>query len=208
MRLSITTATVVRAGATRLGPVDLEMELGGITAVMGHNGAGKSLFLRLIHGLIAPQQGQVMWDGQSPAVTKQTRGYVFQAPKVMRRSVAANVGFPLEAAGMAKPERVAMVGEVLVRLGLSEFAARPAATLSGGEGQRMALARALVANPAIILLDEPTASTDPEATALIEQGIKDFVSQGGKAIMVTHDEAQAARLASRTLWLEQGQLKS
>jgi len=190
------------------------MELGGVTAVMGHNGAGKSMFLRLIHGLIAPDAASqshdplsaVTWDDLPAAQTRATRGFVFQKLRLMRRSVAANVAFPLLAKGM-EPEAIKdEVAQALAGLNLTDFAARPAATLSGGEMARMSMARALVARPKVLLMDEPTASTDPEATQLIEQAMRDFVGGGGKAILVTHDEAQAARLALRTLRFEKGQL--
>ena len=204
--LSMRSVSVVRDGQARLGPVSAQIDPMRLTVVLGHNGAGKSLFLRTAHGLLAPDAGEISWHGVSPAASRATRGFVFQTTPVMRRSVAQNVEFPLVARRIPPSERHARVTEVLAMTDLAQWADNPAATLSGGEKQRMALARALVSRPEVILLDEPAASLDPAATLAMEKVIRNARDQGTGIIMSTHDLAQAARLADEVLLFDQGHL--
>ncbi|MEL7259490.1 MAG: ATP-binding cassette domain-containing protein, partial [Pseudomonadota bacterium] len=184
--------------------VTLRLEGDGITVVMGPNGAGKSVFLRLLHGLISPSAGRILWRGEplTPEVTCQ-HSLVFQKPVLLRRSVAANIDFILRARGLPKED---LRWDALRRVGLLDKVDHPARRLSGGEQQRLALARALVTSPELLMLDEPTANLDPGATQMIERIVKDTAEQGTKVVFVTHDVGQARRLASDVVFLQKGQL--
>lgn len=196
-------------GRTLLGPIDLTLERGGCTMIMGPNGAGKSLLLRLCHGLIAPTAGRIQCGGHGspiqPAVRRR-QALVFQSPLMLRRSVLANVRYPLHLQGLGgEPARIRAV-EALERVGLAALAQRPARVLSGGEQQRLALARAWVLAPEILLLDEPTSALDPQATQAIEATIREFESVGTKILMTTHNPGQAQRLADECLFMADGRL--
>jgi len=197
---------IARDGIDRLGPVSLSLDPGRRTLILGHNGAGKSLLLRAAHGLLEPDTGSVAWAGQTPSASRASRGFVFQSTPVMRRSVAQNIDFPLVARGVPARERRSRVGAIMELAQLADWADNPAATLSGGEKQRLALARALVTNPSTILLDEPAASLDPAATQLLEQLILRAHADGTGIIMSTHDLGQAARLAQDVVLLDQGKV--
>ena len=195
---------VYQAGDKRLiDGIDLEISAGSVTVMMGPNGAGKSLLLRLLHGLLEPSAGVVLWGGQplTEGVRKR-QAMVFQRPVLMRRSVAANVQFVLKLRGAAKAERCQ---ELLQHVGLTTHAEQPARLLSGGEQQRLALARALAMEPEVLLLDEPTASLDPASVAAIEAIVLAAHERGTKIIFVTHDLGQARRLADEVVFLHDGQ---
>lgn len=176
----------------------------GISMVMGPNGAGKSLFLRLIHGLLPPSAGEIRWGGAplSPAIARR-QALVFQKPVLLRRSVAANLDFALN---LRKANDPARREDLLAAVGLVALARQPARLLSGGEQQRLALARALATEPDVLLLDEPTANLDPASTALIERLVLSAVDQGCKVIFVTHDQGQARRLADDVVFIHQGRV--
>ncbi|PCH96362.1 MAG: ABC transporter ATP-binding protein [Rhodobacteraceae bacterium] len=187
-----------------LKDISFEQDSIGITAILGPNGAGKSLLLSLIHGLIAPSAGTLSWSGQPAKTSKQDRSYVFQTPVVMRRSVLDNLIYPLKISKTPKPEIQRRATEMLRTARLDNLATHPAASLSGGEAQRMALARALITQPKTLLLDEPCSNLDPASTKMIESMIADFTRQGGSVFMTTHDLAQAKRLADTVLFLDNG----
>lgn len=170
----------------------------GISVILGPNGAGKSVLLRLMHGILSPSQGVVTF---TPANARQAM--VFQKPVLLRRSVAANIAFALQASGQP-PEAL---DPLLQRARLSDQARQPARTLSGGEQQRLALFRALATAPDVLFMDEPTASLDPSATLDIEQDIQSAAEAGTKVIMVTHNIAQARRLAGDLSILIDGQIE-
>lgn len=199
-------ATVVIAAKRLLGPVSLTLGAKGITAVLGANGAGKSLFLHLCHGLLLPATGSVMWNGAPAATTRGHRGFVFQHTPVMRRSVAANVEFPLLALGLDRATRQAKVAHILAAAQLDDRADQPAASLSGGERQRMAMARAIVANPKVLILDEPSASLDPDATDGLEAFIRSIAATGTRILFATHDLAQSERLADDIVYFDRGEM--
>lgn len=186
--------------------VSLRLSERGISIILGHNGAGKSLLLRLIHGLISPTQGTVYWDNCAIEKVRHTQAMLFQSPVLLRRSTFANVIYPLQKRRMNKKLATQKATAALERVGLSHLHQQPARTLSGGEQQRIALARALCLEPKLLLLDEPSASLDPSATAIIEQLIGDIANQGCKIIMTTHDLGQARRLASDISFLHAGRL--
>lgn len=193
-------------GAWRVRGLSLTVPAHGITTVMGANGAGKSLFLRLAMGLLVPDEGRVSWSGQPAHTSRKTRGFVFQQTPILRRSVFANVAYPLAIAGQGRAQTRARVEHWLDKARLSHKALDPAARLSGGEAQRMALARALVSDPKVLLLDEPSASLDPGSTSALEALIKEVCQEGVKIVMSTHDIGQAKRLSDDVVFLEQGQL--
>ena len=188
-----------------LGPVDLRLECSGITAVLGANGAGKSLFLGLAQGMLIPSTGSVTWDGQNAHATRNNRSIVFQSPTVLRRSVFDNVAFALNATGRSQ-DADSRVEHWLERVELADRIKTPAAALSGGEGQRMALARALVTNPQVVLMDEPSSNLDPKSTAQLERIAVDIAASGVPILIATHDIAQAKRLAQTVVFFDQGQI--
>jgi tungstate transport system ATP-binding protein len=196
---------VAAGGRPVIEGLSLRLEPGGITALMGPNGAGKSLTLRLAAGLLAPAGGVVRWGGE----TVPPRGavaLVFQRPVLLRRSAAANIVHALALAGVPRRARPARCAELLALGGLAPLADRPARALSGGEAQRLALVRALAAAPRLLLLDEPTASLDPAATAAIEALVRRIAEGGTTVLIVTHDTGQARRLADRALFLHRGRV--
>jgi tungstate transport system ATP-binding protein len=186
--------------------ISFTQENKGISAILGPNGAGKSLLLSMIHGLLKPDTGAITWDGVAADKTKLDRGYVFQAPIVLRRSVRDNIAYPLKALRKNNTLRHRDIENMLALAQLTELADQPAASLSGGEAQRMALARALITRPGTLLLDEPCSNLDPASTKLIESMIHSFVADGGSVFISTHDLAQAKRLANVVLFIESGRL--
>lgn len=182
--------------------LELEIVHHGVTVVMGPNGAGKSLLVRLLHGLIKPQSGSISWNGHNCGHTTRLRqAMVFQKPVLLRRSVAANVDFVLALKGRSGQVRR---DELLMQANLLDKASQPARALSGGEQQRLALARALASDPDVLFLDEPTASLDPSSTLAIETAISAASERGVKIILVTHDAGQARRLANDVVFIHRG----
>jgi tungstate transport system ATP-binding protein len=185
--------------------ISVTLEAPGVTVLMGPNGAGKSLLLRLIHGLLKPNGGRVLWNGKKPnKAVRAKQAMVFQRPVLLRRSVQANIEFVLRKRKL--PVDQDYCAELLQRVGLQGMQDRPARLLSGGEQQRLALARALVTRPRVLFLDEPSASLDPTSTLTIESIIKELAQDGIKIIYVTHDVAQARRLADEVVFIHRGKL--
>ena len=188
----------VLAGETELlAEVTLQLAAGSPTVLVGPNGSGKTTLLRLMMGLIEPSAGSVR-------VATPLRAFVFQKPVMLRRSVAGNVAFALSAAG--RPAEPAAISELLDQVGLGAIAGRPARKLSGGEQQRLALARALAREPRILFLDEPTASLDPAQTKAVEDIIAGVAARGVKVVMATHDLGEARRLAGEIVLLVKGRI--
>ena len=183
--------------------ISLALTAGPPTVLSGPNGAGKSTFLRAAMGLLAPTRGAVTWGGSNKAPSEQL-AIVFQRPVMLRRSCAGNVRYALVAAGVPLIERQSRTDGLLHLVGLEGLADRPARRLSGGEQQRLALARALARRPAVLFLDEPTASLDPAATKAIEDIVRTVSRQGVKVVMATHDLGEARRLAGEVVLLHQG----
>jgi tungstate transport system ATP-binding protein len=176
----------------------LEIEAGPSTIILGANGAGKSVLMRLMHGLLTPSSGSIVWRSAG------RHAMVFQRPVMLRRSALANVVYALKLAGVKDAEKHAM--EALEEVGLAHVALRPARVLSGGEQQRLALARAWALHPEVLFLDEPTASLDPSATREIETIIRAFDAAGTKIVMATHNLGQARRLGDEVIYLHQGRV--
>lgn len=196
------------AGGRRLiDRVDLRLEEHGISVIMGPNGAGKSLLLRLMHGLISPSLGSILWNSMPmSAEIRRRQAMVFQKPVLLRRSAAANITHALGLRGVGRGDRRSRALEALQLAGLERHAFTPARVLSGGEQQRLCLARALSLDPDVLLLDEPTASLDPASTLAIERLLIDAQHRGIKVIVVTHDVGQARRLAEDVIFLHHGRL--
>ncbi len=187
--------------------IDARIGEPGMTVIMGPNGAGKSVLLRLLHGLIAPTGGEILWAGQRPNRAIASRqAMVFQKPVLLRRSAAGNIWHALRLRRVGRHERAARVDEVLRLAGLETRADTPARTLSGGEQQRLCLARALSLEPEVLFLDEPTASLDPASTLLIERLLIEAQRRGIKIVLVTHDVGQAHRLAHDVVFLHHGRV--
>jgi tungstate transport system ATP-binding protein len=190
-------------GKTLLDEVSFTLPKGGVTAIIGPNGAGKSLVLRLCHGLIAPAGGSVRWHGRTESGGAR-HAMVFQRPVMLRRSARANIVHALAATGTAGVADRASVA--LAKFGLDALAERPARLLSGGEQQRLAIARAWALGPELLFLDEPASQLDPGATRQIEAIIAGLSAEGMTILMTTHDLGQARRLAGRILFLHRGRL--
>jgi tungstate transport system ATP-binding protein len=194
-------------GRRLIDRIDLKVQNRGITVILGPNGAGKSLLLRLMHGLIEPTEGAILW-GNAPMDDKIRRrqAMVFQKPVLLRRTAAANVAYALGLRGLPRSKRATRALQALELAGLQHHAFTPARVLSGGEQQRLCLARALSLDPEVLLLDEPTASLDPASTLAIERLLIDAKHRGIKVIVVTHDVGQARRLAQAIIFLHHGRL--
>jgi tungstate transport system ATP-binding protein len=186
--------------------VSLQIAAGAPTVLVGPNGAGKSTLLRLAMGLIEPTRGRITWGGRAESDGRR-RAMVFQRPVMLRRSAAGNIGYALRAAGIPRAERPRGLADILARVGLVHLADRPARRLSGGEQQRLALARALAHDPEVLLLDEPTASLDPAATKAVEDILRDIAQSGVKIVMATHDLGQARRVAGEIVFLLRGEVR-
>ncbi|WP_407943405.1 ATP-binding cassette domain-containing protein [Marimonas lutisalis] len=194
---------VLRFGNTIvLDGLNLDLGATGCTMIMGFNGSGKTLFLKLLHGLMQPTAGCVSWGGLQPAEVTARQALVFQKPVLLRRSVAANLDFVLRSRGKDR----ARTGALLDHVGLARKADQPARLLSGGEAQRLALARALATDPEVLLLDEPTASLDPASVLAIEQIVSEARARGTRIIFVTHDMGQARRMADDIVFLHNGRV--
>ncbi|MGF1474417.1 MAG: ATP-binding cassette domain-containing protein [Geminicoccaceae bacterium] len=191
-----------RARQKLIDNLDLEIRTGPPTFILGPNGAGKSLTLRLAHGLLEPTAGRVTWrDHPQPA-----QAMVFQRPVMLRRSAIANIRFALAVHHVPRDRWNERCEMVLDRTGLNDLAHRPARRLSVGEQQRLALARVWALEPAVLFLDEPTASLDPAATRRVEAIVQAIAEGGTKIIMTSHDLGQAKRLAGEILFLHKGRL--
>jgi tungstate transport system ATP-binding protein len=192
-------------GVTILDRVSLAFAAGAPAVLIGPNGAGKTTLLRLLMGLVAPVRGRVTWGGREDAESTH-RAIMFQRPAMLRRSAAGNIRYALAAAGVPRAKRASRVDELAAIVGLAKLGGRPARKLSGGEQQRLALARALAKDPQILLLDEPTASLDPAAAKAIEDVVRAVAARGIKVVMSTHDLAEAKRLAGEIVLMHRGRV--
>jgi len=198
---------VFESGGRRIiDGISLALEGGPRTVIVGPNGAGKSVLLRLCHGLLAPTSGTVAWSAAEPPGAPRRQAMVFQRPVLLRRSARANVAYALKVAGVDARERRKRAGEALEKVGLGALGDQAARVLSGGEQQRVTLARALALNPEVLFLDEPTANLDPRAAQEIENVIAAMHGEGTKIVMVTHSLGQARRMGDEVLFLHQGRL--
>ena len=198
--LSLHGATVRFGAVVALAGVDLEVRRGDAIAVVGANGSGKTTLLRLLHGVV-PHAGR-------RCVGSARQAMVFQRPFLLRLSVRRNLRIALWLADRRVPahERAVRADEALARVGLTALAARPARALSGGEQQRLALARSWSVRPEILFLDEPTANLDPSAKKEVEALLAGFIADGMTVVMSTHNLGQAKRLANRIVYMDAGRI--
>ena len=195
-----------RNGHDLLDSITLRLTAHSRTLILGPNGAGKSLLLRICHGLIRPTAGHIDWNGLPLAQARREQAMVFQRPILLRRSAAANIRYALSVSKVPRQRQTELIEQGLALVGLSALAKRPARVLSGGEQQRLALARAWAQRPQVLFLDEPSASLDPAAVRSIEQALAVIQTTGTKIIMTTHDLGQAKRLADDVIFLHRGYL--
>jgi tungstate transport system ATP-binding protein len=198
-------ATVRAGGVTILDRISLSISPGPPTLLIGPNGSGKSTLIRLGMGLVEATDGKVGWGGREDARGNRL-AMVFQRPVMLRRSAAANVAYALASSDVPERERGPRVAELLRTVGLETLANRPARRLSGGEQQRLALARALARDPEVLFLDEPTASLDPASTKAVEDIVRSAAAAGIKIVMASHDLGQARRLAGDVVFLVRGRV--
>ncbi|MBL8515010.1 MAG: ATP-binding cassette domain-containing protein [Betaproteobacteria bacterium] len=202
-------------GFEALAGVSLTVARGEMVAVTGRSGAGKSTLLKLIAGIERPTQGDVLVNGQNVgqlreaglAALRRNLGLVFQDHRILfSRSVGENVALPLEIAGMPRTESAKRVRAALDKVGLLDRERAMPVMLSGGEQQRLCIARAIVHRPAIVIADEPTAGLDAEYAAAIGELFRSFNQVGVTLIISTHNAADVAALGCRVVTLERGQV--
>jgi tungstate transport system ATP-binding protein len=196
---------ILAGEVTILDRISINILPGAPTVLIGPNGSGKTTFLRAAMGLIPVSRGRITWGGRE-ASPPTRRAIVFQRPVMLRRSVAGNISYALAAAGVPRAERKQRIAELLSLVGLEGLSGRPARRLSGGEQQRLSLSRALARDPAVLFLDEPTASLDPAATKAIEDIVRTISARGIKVVMATHDLGEAKRLAGEIVLLHRGRV--
>jgi len=204
--LRLTDLCFSAGGRTIIDRVSLEIGPDQRTIILGANGAGKSVLMRLAHGLLAATAGEVAWNGGDARRVQSRQAMVFQRPVMLRRSALANIEYGLKLAGKARGERRTLALDALWRVGLAHLSDRPARILSVGEQQRLALARAWALTPEVLFLDEPTANLDPGATREVEQIITAIHDSGTKIIMTTHNLGQARRLGDEVIYLHSGRV--
>ncbi len=196
-------------GTELIKNISCTLEPTGKTIIIGPNGAGKSLFLRLLAGIIEPTQGKITGpENPNGDAGNICQILVFQKPVLLRRSAFENIAFVLRQKNCPRHKMKDKVMAALEKARLADHAKTPARALSGGEQQRLALARALVVDPAMLLLDEPTASLDPASTYLVQKMVCEADNNGTKIILVTHDIKQAKQLADDILFIHDGQIKA
>lgn len=197
-------------GKAVVDDVTIEVRTSESVALVGPSGSGKSSFLRLLNRLDEPTSGSVEFKGADyrqipPRELRRSIGMVTQRAFLFPGTVAANIGFGPRQRGEELASR--QIEELLHQVGLPGFASRNVANLSGGEAQRVSLARALANSPAVLLMDEPTSALDEESKLEVEALIRNTVQQSQlTSILVTHDLKQASRLADRVMILEAGRI--
>lgn len=204
--LTLREVRLAAGGRSIIDGISATIAAGPTTIILGANGAGKSVLMRLMHGLLRPTSGEIAWREQGAERVRRGQAMVFQRPVMLRRSALANILYALQLARVPAAERERQAMEALREVGLADVANRPARVLSGGEQQRLALARAWALHPEVLFLDEPTANLDPGATREIENVIKAFDASGTKIVMSTHNLGQARRLGDEVLFIHQGRL--
>lgn len=203
--LKVKNVTIQKRGNTILDDVSFQLEEKKLSIVMGPNGAGKTMLLRSIQGLENLNLGAIEWNISEKDVRDRI-AFVFQTPIVLRRTVLENIIYPLVIAGESKAEAIDKAKQWIDQIGLAGKENQNALLLSGGERQKLAIARALISNPDVLILDEPTANLDGKSTKEIETIVKSAQSSGTKIIMTTHSTGQAKRLADEVLFINKGRL--
>ena len=196
---------VKRRSKTILGPVSYDLNPAGITIVLGPNGAGKTTFLKVLHGVERLSSGRMTWS-VSDEEARASQAYVFQSPIMLRRTVRRNLAYPLQLKGTPKVEISKRVESWAQKIGLADALDISAPRLSGGEQQKLALARALIREPKVVFLDEPCANLDGRSTREIEALLIKANEAGTRIIMTTHHIGQAKRLAEHVIFLLDGKI--
>mgnify|MGYP001800880674 CR=1 FL=1 len=203
--LTLRAAETSRRGKRLVGPVDLSLDGQGLCVVMGPNGSGKTTLLRLMHGTARLTGGSVTWACDTDTA-RHAQAFVFQRPVVLRRTVEENLTYPLRLRGIARKPARAATQEWAKHVGLAPHLTRRAMVLSGGEQQKLAIARALITDPALVFLDEPTASLDGRAMREIEAILHKAKADGTRLILSTHDMGQARRIADTVVFMLGGKV--
>jgi len=203
--LTVTGALTKRRGKVLVGPVSLTLNGQGNTVLLGPNGSGKTSMLRLLHGAARLNAGTIEWACDLQAA-RQMQSFVFQRPVMLRRSVQGNLGYPLRMRGAGRKEAESLAQDWAARVGLTDMLHRPAHVLSGGEQQKLALARALITKPGVVFLDEPCAALDGRSTREIEGILAEAKAGGTRFVLATHDLGQARRLADEVVFLLHGKV--
>ncbi len=204
--LTLEDVSFVAGGRAIIDRVSCTFAAGPRTVILGPNGSGKSVLMRLCHGLLTPTTGRIVWGSSRDERRPRAQAMVFQRPVMLRRSALGNVTYGLKLAAVSRAAREARARAVLEAVGLSAVAGRPARVLSGGEQQKLALARAWALTPEVLFLDEPTANLDPGATRELERIVDEIHASGTKIVMTTHNLGQARRLADEILFISGGRL--
>ena len=203
--LRLQDACVQRRGKRLIGPIDLTIEGHGITMLIGPNGSGKTTLLRAMYGLERISSGTRNWTAPQRDVSHR-QAFVFQTPIMMRRSVVECIAYPLRLAGQSRRQAREAAAIAAKDAGLGDILDVPAPFISGGEKQKLAVARALIQDPDILFLDEPCASLDGQATRQIEETLLAAAARGLRIIMSTHDLGQARRLSNEIVFLARGRV--
>lgn len=203
--LKIADACVEKRGKRIIGPINFEVSDKGFTIIMGPNGSGKTTLLRLLHGLESPRGGTLNWN-KKKETAQLHQSFVFQTPIMLRRTAIENISYPLLLRNIPKGDALKIAQEWIEKINLEKSAQLNAAFLSGGEKQKLAIARALAIKPQLIFLDEPTANLDGSATREIEELLKDTHKTGTRIIMTTHNVGQGKRLAEDVIFLYRGNI--
>ena len=198
--LTVADLVVARKGKRLVGPLNLSLAQDGVTVFVGPNGSGKTTLLKTLHGLERPKSGTIVWRNTAPS----RQAFVFQTPVMLRRSVKENLAFPLRLRQRPNDEIEQAVADWAKRIDLAKALSRPAARLSGGEKQKLALARALITQPQVLFADEPCTNLDGQATRAIETLMLEACHAGTKVLLATHDLGQVRRLASHIVFMHKG----
>ena len=203
--VSLKDVAVQRRGKRLIGPVSIDLPVEGLTIIMGPNGSGKTTLLKVMHGVERISAGEVRW-AVPDVEARHSQAYVFQTPIMLRRSVADNLRYPLQLMVLPPADIARSVEGWAARIGLGDAQKVPATRLSGGEKQKLALARALARKPQVLFLDEPCANLDGASTRDIEGLLQEALQEGTRIIMTTHDLGQARRLASDAIFMLHGRI--
>ncbi len=208
MKLTLSSIRKKYKEKTVLQIPELELEEGYFWGIIGPNGSGKSTLLKIIAGLMEATEGNVLYHNHTlNEKTRRSMTLVFQKPYLLRTTVYNNIAYPLKIRGYSKRDIHMRVNAMLEDFGIEGLRDQKAWTLSGGEGQKVALARALVFKPKLLMLDEPTANIDPSSIILLEEKIREYYAMEKPTIlMVTHNIQQTRRLCNRVAFMYEGEV--
>ena len=205
-RLTVEALSFRRKNKTLLENISLSSSAENCTAVIGPNGSGKSTFLKLCHGLLRPSSGEIRWGDVPLSQHRPHIAMAFQKPEFLRRSALANISFVLRKRGVASATSCSLARKMLAAVGMENCASQLAVQLSGGEQQRLGIARACAVDPDILLLDEPTSEQDASSARKVEALIQSLKGKGTRILVATHNLAQVRRLCDEVLYFSSGKL--